>query len=343
MNVLLICGGQSSEHEVSRMSATNIKTCINKKYNIKTLGITKDGSWYELDDNINDFRLDNWLDNSKEIKNIIEYLREFDCVFPILHGKHGEDGSIQGLFELSGIPYVGMHVLGSSLAMDKVYTKKILNTASINQTPSIYIKKKYNDEFIIVSDDQTEMPLDINYIENILNFPVFVKASNQGSSVGCFKANKNDFLEKLNEASKYDRKILVEKAINARELEVAVLGNDDVIVSDVGEILPHGEFYTYDSKYNDEESKTKIPADINEDDKAYIQEMAKRAFKALDGHGMSRCDFFLDKDTGVIYLNEVNTIPGFTNISMYPKLMENFGIPQEELIDKLIELAIETK
>ena len=341
--LLIICGGQSSEHIVSRMSCTSVLNNIHKNlYKITLVGIDKNGTWYLLDQNQKDLAKDSWLNNSTEIKDIFELLKEHDVVFPVLHGMNGEDGTIQGLFELAGIPYVGCRVLGSSVSMDKIYTKKILDTAGIPQVKSLYVKKIYDDKLVVVDNNFQEHEEILNIVKKELGFPVFIKASRSGSSVGCFRCNKEeDLINTLQEAAKYDRHIVVEECIDCIELETAVLGNDDVIVSRVGQIMPHGEFYTFESKYEDAESKTCIPALVDEKIQEEIRKLAIRVFKAVDGHGLSRVDFFLDRKTNKIYLNEINTLPGFTNISMYPQLIEDFGISYSDLIDKLIELAFE--
>ena len=341
--LLIICGGQSSEHIVSRMSCTSVLNNIHKNlYKITLVGIDKDGTWYLLDQNQKDLAKDSWLNNSTEIKDIFGLLKEHDVVFPVLHGMNGEDGTIQGLFELAGIPYVGCRVLGSSVSMDKIYTKKILDTAGIPQVKSLYVKKRYDDKLVVVDNNFQEHEEILNIVKKELCFPVFIKASRSGSSVGCFRCNKKeDLISTLQEAAKYDRHIVVEECIDCIELETAVLGNDDVIVSRVGQIMPHGEFYTFESKYEDAESKTCIPALVDEKIQEEIRKLAIRVFKAVDGHGLSRVDFFLDRKTNKIYLNEINTLPGFTNISMYPQLIEDFGIGYSDLIDKLIELAFE--
>ena len=343
MKLLLVCGGQSTEHSVSRMSCTNIRKKIDDtRYEVTVLGIDQEGTWYHLDDEVKDYASDNWLNNAKEVKEIFDFLRSFDVIFPVLHGMYGEDGTIQGLFEMAGVPYVGCRVNDSANAMDKVITKKLIDAAGIKQVPSLYVKKRFDDEFVIVNDDTTEEKDIVKKVMDTFGVPCFIKASRSGSSVGCYKVNKEeDILPKLKEAGQYDRKILIEKSINATELECAVLGNDDIISSRVGQILPHGEFYTFESKYEDEESATCIPAGVDQSIQDTIRKEAVRAFKAIDGHGLARCDFFLDKDTGDLYLNELNTLPGFTNISMYPQLMEDFGISQEELINRLIALALE--
>lgn len=341
--LLIICGGQSSEHIVSRMSCTSVLNNIHKNlYKITLVGIDKDGTWYLLDQNQKNLAKDSWLNNSTEIKDIFGLLKEHDVVFPVLHGMNGEDGTIQGLFELAGIPYVGCRVLGSSVSMDKIYTKKILDTAGIPQVKSLYVKKRYDDKLVVVDNNFQEHEEILNIVKKELDFPVFIKASRSGSSVGCFRCNKEeDLINTLQEAAKYDRHIVVEECIDCIELETAVLGNDDVIVSRVGQIMPHGEFYTFESKYEDAESKTCIPALVDEKIQEEIRKLAIRVFKAVDGHGLSRVDFFLDRKTNKIYLNEINTLPGFTNISMYPQLIEDFGIGYSDLIDKLIELAFD--
>jgi D-alanine-D-alanine ligase len=341
--LLLICGGQSSEHIVSRMSCTSVLKNIHKDlYEMNLVGIDKDGKWYLLNQNQDDLSKDTWLDDAKEINDVVGLLKEHDVVFPVLHGLYGEDGTIQGLFELAGVPYVGCRVLASSVSMDKIYTKKILDTAGIPQVKSLYVKKRYDDKLVVVDKQFNEIEDIENEVEKVLGYPVFIKASRSGSSVGCYKCNtKEELMDKLNDASQYDRHIVVEECIDCIELETAVLGNDDPIVSRVGQIMPHGEFYTFESKYEDAESKTCIPALVDQEIQDKIREYALRVFKAVDGHGLSRVDFFLDKKTNNVYLNEINTMPGFTNISMYPKLMNDMGISYSDLIDKLIDLAFD--
>lgn len=341
--LLVICGGQSSEHIVSRMSCTSVMNNLNKNnYEVTLVGIDKDGIWYELDQNQTDLAKDSWLDNSQVVAGVFDLLKQQDVVLPVLHGAFGEDGTIQGLFELAGVPYVGCRVLGSSVSMDKIYTKKILQTVGIPQVKSLYVKKRYDDKLVVVDDNFNELTDIEKIVEEKLGFPCFIKASRSGSSVGCYRCNtKEELMSKLNEASQYDRHIVVEECIDCIELECAVLGNDDVIVSRVGQIMPHGEFYTFESKYEDEESKTCIPARVDQEIQDRIRELAVKVFKAVDGHGLSRVDFFLDKKTNRVYLNEINTMPGFTKISMYPQLMEDFGISYSELIDRLIQLAFD--
>ncbi len=341
--LLIVCGGQSSEHIVSRMSCTSVLKNIHRDlYEITLCGIEKDGTWYILDQSQPDLALDTWLDGATQVEDIFALLKAHDVVFPVLHGLNGEDGTIQGLFELAGIPYVGCRVMGSSVSMDKIYTKKILDTANIPQVKSLYVKKRYDDKLVVVDKEFNETEDILNVVRNELGFPVFIKASRSGSSVGCYRCNKEeDLMDKLTEAGKYDRHIVVEECIDCIELETAVLGNDDPIVSRVGQIMPHGEFYTFESKYEDAESKTCIPALVDESIQEEIRKLALRVFKAVDGHGLSRVDFFLDRKTNKIYLNEINTLPGFTKISMYPQLMGDFGISYSDLIDRLIALAFE--
>lgn len=341
--LIIVCGGQSSEHIVSRMSCTSVLENINRdNYVITVAGIDKDGTWYILDSNKRDLISDTWLENSIKIEDVYGLLQDQDVALPVLHGLYGEDGTIQGLFELAKLPYAGCRVLGSSVSMDKIYTKKILETVGIPQVKSLYVKKRYDGKLVVVTNRFEEL-LDIEKeVSAKLGYPCFIKASNSGSSVGCYRVNtKETLLEKLKEATKYDRKIVIEECIDCVELECAVLGNDDPIVSRVGQIMPHGEFYTFESKYEDVESKTCIPALVDQSIQDKIREYALTVFKAMDGHGLARVDFFLDKKTNKLYLNELNTMPGFTKISMYPELIMDYGMSYSELIDTLIELALE--
>jgi len=341
--LLVLCGGQSSEHIVSRMSCTSVLNNLDKeKYDLTLVGIDLDGNWYYLNADQQDLAKDNWLENSQLVDDIYGLLRKQDVAFPVLHGLYGEDGTIQGLFELAKVAYVGCRVFSSSVAMDKIYTKKILDTVGIPQVKSIYIKKRYDNKLVVVDNNFDEIDDVENYIVKELGMPCFIKASRSGSSVGCYRCDsQEELMDRLNEAAKYDRHIVVEECVDCIELETAVLGNDDVIVSRVGQIMPHGEFYTFESKYEDEESKTCIPALVDQSIQEQIRAYAIKAFKAIDGHGLSRVDFFLDKKTNKIYLNEINTMPGFTKISMYPQLMDDFGISYSELLDRLIELAVQ--
>lgn len=326
----IIYGGLSTEHEVSINSAKSIIDNIDKdKYEIYKIYIDKKGNWYKEDN---------------KIDNVFEYLRNLDVIFPILHGLYGEDGTIEGLFELLGVPYVGCNVLSSSICMDKIYTKMILDKIGIDNAKYIYLKK-VKDKYIYINNTFEEKELSLEEIsllvEDSLSFPVFVKPSRSGSSIGINKAhNKEELIKYIKYASGFDSKILIEENIIGRELECAILGNDLVEASPIGEILPKGEFYSYNAKYIDD-SETLIPNDIDKIVYDKIRSIAVKAYKALDCRGLSRVDFFLEKDTNRIILNEINTMPGFTTISMYPKLWESIGISYKELLDKLINLALE--
>jgi len=345
--VAIIFGGKSTEHDVSIVSGTSVISNMDKnKYEIYPIYIDEFGKYFKYNKDVNDIKIlkiGESLTDIEEIENIIEYLNKVDVVFPVLHGKNGEDGTIQGMLDLLNIPYVGCKVLSSSLCMDKVYTKVILDKAGIEQAKSMYIKK-YNDKYIYVHNNFNELVLNveelISKVKDYLKFPVFIKPSNSGSSVGVNKSlSEHDFIEYLEYAFKYDSKVLIEEAINGREVECAVLGNDDLIVSNIGEVLAAGEFYSFDSKYKNAESVTVIPANLDKNIIENIRMYAKKAYKACDCSGLSRIDFFVENNTNRIILNEINTLPGFTEISMYPKLIENIGISYSELIDKLIELA----
>lgn len=340
---MIICGGQSTEHTISRMSCTSVlKNLHRDRYELTLVGIDQSGEWYLLDAGQEDLTLDLWLDHSTHIEDIYHLLKQQDVIFPVLHGQYGEDGTIQGLFELAGVPYVGCRTLASSVAMDKIYTKKILETVGIPQVKSLYVKKRYDGQYVVVNHQFDETDDILTAVKNQLGFPCFVKASRSGSSVGCYRVDhEEDLLEILHQAGQYDSHIVIEECIDCIELETAVLGNDDPIVSRVGQIMPHGEFYTFESKYEDEESKTCIPALIDANIQEKIREYALKVFKAVDGHGLSRVDFFLDKKTNQIYLNEINTMPGFTKISMYPQLIADLGITYSDLIDRLIDLAFD--
>ena len=341
--LMIICGGQSTEHTISRMSCTSVlKNLHRDRYELTLVGIDQSGEWYLLDAGQEDLTLDSWLDHSTHIEDVYHLLKQQDVIFPVLHGQYGEDGTIQGLFELAGVPYVGCRTLASSVAMDKIYTKKILETVGIPQVKSLYVKKRYDGQYVVVNHQFDETDDILTAVKNQLGFPCFVKASRSGSSVGCYRVDhEEDLLEILHQAGQYDSHIVIEECIDCIELETAVLGNDDPIVSRVGQIMPHGEFYTFESKYEDEESKTCIPALIDANIQEKIREYALKVFKAVDGHGLSRVDFFLDKKTNQIYLNEINTMPGFTKISMYPQLIADLGITYSDLIDRLIDLAFD--
>lgn len=344
----VIFGGISTEHDVSIVSATSvIKNLDKEKYNITPIYISKDGNWYIYTKRVEEIEVLKIGEEIREksiIENLEQCLKEFDIVFPVLHGLGGEDGTIQGMLELFGVPYVGCGVLASSVGMDKVYTKIVFEKAGIKQANYEYVRK-YNNKYIYIDKNFNEKILELEEVSKIidetLKYPMFVKPSNSGSSVGVTKADNIEELEKAIEyASKYDRKILIEQGLKGKEVECAVLGNEEVISSCVGEIKPAEEFYSFDAKYKNAESKVLIPADLPKEMSNEIRKLAIKAFKAIDGKGLSRVDFFADEKNEEIYINEINTMPGFTQISMYPKLFENIGIPYSELLDRLIKLAI---
>lgn len=326
----IVYGGVSTEHDISVMSAKSVIENLDKeKYEIHEIYINKYGKWYEVID-----------DEKEEIYNLIWTLKKLDVVFPVLHGLGGEDGTIQGMLEMLKVPYVGCKVLASSVGMDKVYAKIIFEKAGIPEAPYVYIKKKENG-YIIVNENFEEEEFKVESITKKLNYPMFVKPSNSGSSVGVKKATNNEELKMaIENAGQYDNKILIEQGINAREVECAILDGTEVRASTVGEIISAEEFYSFDAKYNIPNSQTIIPAKIEKKLIEEIQKNAIKAFKSIDGRGLARVDFFIEEGTNNIYINEINTMPGFTKISMYPKLFESDKISYSELLDILINYAI---
>ena len=335
--VAVLFGGQSTEHEVSRVSAASVLRNIDvAKYDIYPIGITKDGKWFEYTGTIDKIESGQW--EKDEFYKTPEgqmflFNKEVDVVFPVLHGLYGEDGTIQGMCKLLNLPCVGPGVMSSAVCMDKIYTKYLLERFGVKQADYVVVNDyeyKENNKHII------------DKIEKKLNYPIFIKPSNSGSSVGITKAHNTEELTMgLTEALKYDRKVLVEIGINAREVEVAVLGNDYPIAAVPGEIIPAKEFYDYEAKYSSEDSKLLIPAALSNEKLEIIKAEAVKIYKILDCAGMARVDFLVDKDTEEVYLNEVNTIPGFTKISMYPKMWQASGKTYSSLIDELLELAVE--
>jgi len=348
MRVGIIFGGKSGEHEISLMSATSILRAMDPdKYDTLLIGISKQGEWLLYDGPIDLIETGEWEKIARERKKedpdtyrfsvvgTSSSLKErVDVLFPVLHGPFGEDGTIQGLFEMADIPYVGAGVLASSTGMDKVAAKKLFKQAGLPVSDFLMLLRKQIEENPADCMDQ---------IEARLNYPVFVKPANLGSSVGITKArNRDQLLNALETAAKYDRKIIVEAFVNCREIECAVLGNEEPEASVVGEILPSNEFYDYQAKYLDDgKSKLCIPADIPEEKAEEIRRMAIEVYKAIDCAGLARVDFFLEKETMKVYVNEINTMPGFTKYSMYPLLWEATGLPYPKLIDRLIALALE--
>jgi D-alanine-D-alanine ligase len=321
------------------------------KYDVIPIGITKEGIWYIFNGDIKDIENDKWIDDNDNIRVLFCADREhtcvtisnnkpekinFDVIFPVLHGKNGEDGTIQGLLQLCGLPFVGPDMAASSACMDKIVTNIMLEYENINQAKFEFL---YDYDLKDIEKCVTKIKTKIK------KYPMFIKPSSAGSSVGVSKAENDDELIKaLIKASKEDKKILIEEAIIGRELECAVLGNEDkLIISDVGEIISANDFYDFEAKYANDNSKVCIPAPkIDDKIRKKIRDISKKAYMLLNCSGLSRIDFFLDKDNN-IYLNEINTIPGFTSISMYPKLMEHSGLNAKELTDKLITLALDSK
>ncbi len=345
LRVGVLFGGRSGEHEVSLASAASVIRGLDPdKYEACPIGITKDGHWLIGEGAAK--MLPEILKNGRRVMltadpteaAIIPMDRgagaqRFDVVFPVMHGTFGEDGTIQGMLELSGLPFVGAGVLGSAIGMDKDVSKRLCQEAGIPVVPWVTVHRWQWEK------DQAAVQA---AIEAAFPYPVFVKPATLGSSVGMSKVHEAEELAPaLNLAAEYGLKILVEKAVSAREIEVSVLGNHEPQASVPGEIVPHREFYDYTAKYLEEGTQLLIPADLKPGQATKIQEMAVQAFRALELSGMARVDFFVEKKGGKLYLNEVNTIPGFTSISMYPKLWEASGIPFRELIDKLIDLALE--
>ena len=342
-NVLVLFGGRSSEHEVSCVSATTVISNMNReKYKIYPVGITKEGRWV-LVDSVEQIKDGSWTGAKKrallspDTTEKALYIMEegavtkvtVDVAFPVLHGLNGEDGTVQGLFELAGIPYVGCGVLASAVSMDKLYTKVVVDTLGISQAAYVPVRKEEIGDEAVYEE-----------IENKLGYPVFVKPSNAGSSRGVSKAaNREELVAGLEEAARHDRKILVEETICGRELECAVLGGGEVKASGIGEVLAAAEFYDYEAKYHNEESRTVISPQLPEGKEDEIRAAAVRIFKAVDGQGLSRVDFFLEKDTNRVIFNEINTLPGFTSISMYPMLWEAKGLDKPALIERLLESA----
>ncbi len=360
IRVGVILGGRSGEHEVSLMSAQSVISALDpEKYDIVPIGITPSGRWVtgnvlaalEAAETEKDLNLPQatllpepqssallQLEARESEPSTLSIVTELDVVIPVLHGPYGEDGTVQGFLELAGLPYVGAGVVGSAVGMDKAIFKYTMMANQIPILPWLLVK----------AGEWFRRPLEIlEDIEANLDYPVFTKPANLGSSVGISRCkDRGELITGIDEAAKFDRRIVVEQGINARELEVSVLGNDDPQSSIVGEIRPRREFYDYVAKYiaapgSEDESELIIPADISLEMSDKVRRMAVHAYKAIDCAGMGRVDLLLDKDSGQLYMNEINTIPGFTRISMYPKLWEATGVTYQELLDRLIALALE--
>jgi D-alanine-D-alanine ligase len=339
LHVAVLFGGRSGEHEVSLMSARSVLSVLDPaKYKVTQIGITHEGKWLTGEDVLGKFE-QNKLDGLEHFvlspdPSYAEH--HIDVFFPVLHGTFGEDGALQGLFELADVAYIGAGVVGSAVGMDKGIFKDVMIA---NNIPTV------DTMMVLRSDIETNMIAILEEAEKISDYPLFTKPANLGSSVGVTRcSNRSDLQEGLMEAASFDRRILIQKGIrNAREIEVSVLGNENPVASVPGEVLPSREFYSYESKYIDGTSGLLIPANLPADVSENICDYAVRAYKAIDCAGMARVDFFVERETNKIHLNELNTIPGFTKISMYPKLWEASGLPYTKLVDRLIELAMERK
>jgi D-alanine-D-alanine ligase len=359
IRVGIVFGGRSGEHEVSLASATSVMANLDSdRYEAVPIAITKEGSWLlgtrpqqllaaergaheEHAEGENEQGRAVTLTGDPRLRRLIAVEQgeelgsagALDVIFPVLHGTYGEDGALQGLLEMANVPYVGCSVLGSALGMDKEKMKMIFQRVGLPVGDFLVYRRS--------AWERAPEPI-LEAIEQRLGYPNFVKPVNLGSSVGVNKAHDRAELQHfINEAAEYDRKIIVEKAIDCRELECAALGNDEPLISVVGEVISSNEFYDYRAKYIDNKSQVVIPADIPQATAEEVRRQAALAFQALDLSGLARIDFFLERGTNQVYINEVNTMPGFTSISMYPKLWEASGLPYKELIDRLIELAIE--
>jgi D-alanine-D-alanine ligase len=352
LRIGMIFGGRSGEHAVSLQSAQSVLQALDRsRYDVVEIGISREGRWLVGDGAMQALRRGSadstrgamfaepgpariWeVRRDGEAEQHLKLFREVDVIFPVLHGTFGEDGTLQGLLEMAEVPYVGAGVLASSVAMDKGLFKNLMRAHAI---PIV--------EYVLCSRGEIERELEhvLRQAEAMAPYPLYTKPANLGSSVGiCRCANRSDLVEGLAEAARFDRRIVIEKGIDAREIEVSVLGNEKPRASIPGEVIPSREFYSYESKYVDGTSQLLIPAPLDETQAKEMQRLAVEAFRAVDGAGLSRVDFLLEKGTGAIYLNEINTMPGFTSISMYRKLWEAGGMPYAKLLDTLIELAME--
>lgn len=351
LKLLVLMGGRSGEHEVSLSSARSILAVLDpRKYEILAVGITPQGEWFTAPDPLT--ALESGQTESATRVTLLPFagsrtvyamqgtsftpLAEVDVVFPVLHGTFGEDGALQGLLELADLPYVGAGVLASAVAMDKALFKEVMRAHNIPVLPSITATR---------SEIEHDSAAVIHQAEQAFSYPIFTKPANLGSSVGVTKCrSRADLYEGLLDAARFDRRVLIEEGLEKpREVEMSILGNADPIVSLPGEIVPHGDFYTYHAKYQDAASELIVPAALPQGQIEQMQAMALRAYQAVDCAGMARVDFLLDRHSDSFYLGEINTIPGFTRISMYPKLWAASGITYAELLDRLIQLAVERK
>ena len=344
LNLCIMFGGTSSEHDVSRVSAASVIDNINpEKYNIYTIGITKSGKWLLYEGDTDAMRTGEWesgkctpaiISPDRTVRGIVAQSGEvipLDVVFPVLHGKYGEDGTVQGLLALADIPCVGSGVIGSAVCMDKCMAKIVFKNEDIPQADCVELRR----------GDRT----DVELIEKKLGYPCFIKPANAGSSVGVSKAvDREGLLRGIEIAFREDEKILIEEGINAREVECSVIGNENPEAAEVlGEVLPANEFYDYEAKYKNANSKLLIPAPVSDKMRDEIRALAVKAYKACECRGLARVDFLVDKNDGSVRLNEINTIPGFTSISMYSMLWGKAGVGYSELIDRLVGFALDSE
>jgi D-alanine-D-alanine ligase len=351
IRVGVIFGGRSGEHAVSLMSARFVlEQLAPEKYEVTQIGITREGEWYTgekalqalLDEDTSALTQAIMLPVPSrsglyllEGGEKLKLLTDLDVVFPVLHGTFGEDGTLQGMLEMGDMAYVGAGVTGSAVGMDKAIFHSIMRANGIPVVDTVLVLR---------SEIEGDMEAVLDRVEELGEYPYFTKPCNLGSSVGISKVkSRSDLIEGMMEAAVFDRRIIVQKGHSVREIEVSVMGNDQPIASVCGEVIPGKEFYSYEAKYHDEGSQTLIPADIPDETAERVRALAVKAYKACDLAGMARVDFFIDKETGEVYLNELNTIPGFTQISMYPMLWKASGVSNRELVDRLIEYALERK
>lgn len=354
LRVAVLFGGVSGEHEISLLSARSILSALSpERYNVIQIAITHEGQWFFGENALEALTAGDltsctsatllpdptrngiYLLRMEQSTEILSHLISVDVVFPVLHGTFGEDGTIQGLLEIANVAYVGSGVVASAVGMDKGIFKDVMKAHNIPVVDwKVFTRSEIENQLAEV----------IEKSESIAPYPLFVKPANLGSSVGVSKCHhREELVLGLKDAIRYDRRILVERGVNAREIEVSVLGNEDVDASIPGEIIPADEFYSYDAKYHDDRSQLLIPAPLEPELAELARTLAIHTFKAIDGAGMARVDMLLDKETNELFINEINTIPGFTRISMYPKLWNAVGISYPQLVDRLIELALERK
>lgn len=351
IQIAVLFGGRSGEHAVSLQSAKFILAQLDQpKYQVTQVGITREGEWFTGQDVLSAMLAGETSSLHKVLvlpipgarglytiskDDRLELLSSVDVVFPVLHGTFGEDGTLQGLLEMADIAYVGSGVTGSAVGMDKAIFADLMRA---NELPVV------DTILLLRSAIKQDVQAALEKVEALGEYPYFVKPANLGSSVGISKVkNRSDLLEGLMEAAGYDRRVIVQKGHRVREIEVSVMGNDAPLASVCGEVLPGEEFYSYEAKYHDETSRTLVPAELAEETSERIRELAIKAYQVCDLAGLARVDFFIDLDSGEIFINELNTIPGFTQISMYPMLWEASGVGNQELVDRLVEYAMERK